>query len=275
MNWLFKEGVLLNLAFAAIAFVLFYLGNLGYDIALRDVQYFNGWILVGCMVIMMGLTIRKRMVILPFGRVRFWLLLHYYLGFATVGVFLVHARFKLPDAPLEWLLWCLFVLVAISGALGGFLSKLIPYRLEAHGERVLFERIPVFRAKLAAEAEALALETVKDGNTASIAALHGDMLGDYFARPSNILAHLQSSNLPLARIEGELDSIQRYLDDDGKQHLAKMRDLVQAKNNLDFHYANGGLLKLWLFVHIPPTYALIVAIVVHVIVGYAFSMGIA
>ena len=54
-----------------------------------------------------------------------------------------------------------------------------------------------------------------------------------------------------------------------------MRELVIAKDNLDFHRANGGLLKLWLFIHIPATYALIVAIVVHILLAYSFSTGIA
>ena len=74
---------------------------------------------------------------------------------------------------------------------------------------------------------------------------------------------------------GALDAIERYLDKDGKQLLEEMRGLVEAKNDLDFHYANGGLLKLWLFFHIPATYALIVAVIVHIVVAYAFSTGIA
>ncbi len=275
MSWLLNRVVLINLGFAVAAFLVFYLGNIGYEVALRDVQYFNGWVLTVCMLVMMVLTLRKRMVILPFGRVRLWLLLHYYLGFLTVGIFLVHSRFRIPDSPLEWLLWILFMTVAVSGLFGGLISKLVPKRLEAQGERILFERIPVFRNRLAEEAEALALESVKGGNTVSIAALYTNLLGEYFARPRNYFAHLRSSNRPLTRIIGEMASIERYLDDEGKKRLAKMRELVETKNNLDFQYANGSLLKLWLFLHIPATYALIIAIVVHIVVGYAFSAGIA
>ncbi len=278
MAWLirkFNKGMLVNLAFAGGAFFLFYMGNLGYEVALRDVQYFNGWILTVCMIVMMALTLRKRMVILPFGKVRLWLLLHYYLGFLTAGIFLVHSRWRFPDSPLEWLLWALFIIVAVSGLFGGLVSKLVPKRLEVHGERILFERIPVFRNQLAEEAEALALESVKGGNTVSIANLYTDMLGEFFARPRNYFAHLRSSNRPLSRIMGEMVSIERYLDDEGRTRLAKMRDLVETKNNLDFQYANGSLLKLWLFLHIPATYALIIAIVAHIVVVYAFSAGIA
>lgn len=266
---------LVNLAWAMLAFLVFLIGHVSYETSLRDVQYFNGWVLVGCMTLLFLLTVRKKLVILPFGRVRFWLLLHYYLGFVTVGVFLTHTRFQMPDSALEWVLWILFVLIAFSGLLGGVLSKIVPSRMEAHGERLLFERIPMFRAQLSAQAEDLVIDSIENGNTYSIANLYTNRLVDYFAGHRNIWAHLRSSKLPLARLLGELDAIERYLDENGKAHLQRLRDLVVAKDNVDFNYANGGLLKLWLFLHIPTTYALIVAILVHVIVAYAFSTGIA
>lgn len=275
LGTLFNRGILVNLGCAALAFAVFFLGNFSYEVSLRDVQYYNGWFMAACMVTLFLLTLRKRLVILPFGRIRMWVLLHYYLGFVTIGVFLVHTRYQLPDSALEWLLWCLFVLTAVSGMFGGLLSKIVPPRLEAHGERILFERIPMFKAQLAGQAEDLVLESIKNGNTLSISNLYTELLADYFAGHRNILAHAQSSNLPLKRLHGELDAIERYLDPAGKAHLQQMRELVVAKDNIDFHYANGGLMKLWLFFHIPTTYALIIAIVVHVMIAYAFSTGIA
>lgn len=269
-----SRGTLFGIALSGLVFIGFLVANTGYGVALRDAKYFNGWVLAGSMAVMLFLISRKRVVILPFGRVRFWLVVHYYIGFLTIGVFLVHSRFQLPDSPLEWLLWSLFILVAVSGIVGTVLSKIIPQRLAAQGERVIFERIPVFRAQMAADAEALALESIEGENRVSIAELYKSVLAAYFARPRNLLAHLRLSNWPLARIESELNSIERYLDDEGKARLAKMRDLVRAKNNLDMQYANGGLLKLWLFLHIPPTFALIVAAVAHIVIAYAFSTGI-
>jgi hypothetical protein len=266
-----KKGMLVNLAFAGGAFVAFYLENLRQDIALRDVQYFNGWILASCLMVLMLLTLRKRMVILPFGRVRLWLLIHNYVGLLTLGIFLVHTKYRVPDSPLQLLLWSLFVLVMVSGLFGGLISKVIPPRFETHGERILFERIPVLRTQLAVEAETLARDSVKDGNTVSIAKLYVDILGNFFAGPRNILAHLRSSKLPRVRILGELASIERYLNETGKLRMAKLRDLVEAKDDLDFHYANGGLLRFWLFLHIPATYALLATVVIHIVLAYAFS----
>lgn len=279
MAWLTRSlsrrGTLPYQICAVLAFGIFYLWNLGYEISLRDVQYFNGWILTAGIAVMMLLTYRKKTVILPFGRVRSWLKLHYYLGFATIGVFVVHTRYQMPDAALEWLLWALFVLVALSGVVGGAMSKVIPPRFEAHGERILFERIAMHRAQLAKRAEEIVVQSIEHDNTSSIFDLYNEVLAEFFAGHRNTLAHLRSSKLPLIRLQGELDAIERYLDDQGKLLLDEMRAVVEAKNNLDFHYANGGALKLWLFFHIPATYALIVAIVVHILVAYAFTSGIA
>jgi hypothetical protein len=278
MAWLIgfvERRVVISIGVTAAAFVVFWVADVGYDVALREVQFFNGWVLTACIGALVLFKIRKRVVILPFGRVRQWLLLHYYVGFLCLGVFLVHTHFRLPDSPLEWILWTLFVLVGVSGLVGGLLSKLVPLRLEAHGERVIFERISVFRVQLAKEAEAIALESIKDADTVSIARFYADTLVHYFARPRYILAHLLASNVPRARLLGEIDSIDRYLDKTGKAQLARLRDLVIAKDNLDFHYVNAGLLKVWLFLHIPATYAMLVVIVIHIVLSYAFSSGVA
>ncbi|WP_269584030.1 hypothetical protein [Roseibium sp. Sym1] len=275
MSWLLNRNILMKLGIAAAVFALFAAANTGYRISLRDGQFFNGWVLVGCIAAMLLLPARKQLNTLPLGRVLHWLQVHFYLGFLTIGIFLFHTHFRMPDAPLEWLLWSLFALVAVSGCCGAFLVRIIPGRLVERGDRVLFERIPILRAGLADEAEALALESLEEGHSVSLANVYSQELARFFARPRHVLAHLRQSNMPISRIMGELESIERYLDDKGRERLARMRQLVRSKNDLDFQYANGGLLKLWLFLHVPPTYALLLAILTHVVVVYAFSSGIA
>jgi len=270
---LFGRSTTINLAVVGVAFALFFLENWRRDIALHDVQFFSGWTLFACITTMLLLSWRKKVVILPFGRVRHWLLVHYYVGFLTIAVFIVHTKYELPGSLLHWMLWSLLVLVSLSGLAGATISKIVPPRLEAQGERILFDRIPLFRAQLAAQAEAVARDSVQDGNTRSIARLYVDTLSDFFAGPRNILSHLAASKVPQARLLSQLSAIERYLDQAGKVRLQTMRDLVEAKSNLDFHYANGGLLRLWLFMHIPATYALVMAIAVHVVLEYAFAAG--
>jgi hypothetical protein len=269
----FSRNTAINLAVVTVAFALFFVETRRRDIALHDKQFFSGWVLFACIAVMMLLSWRKKVVILPFGRVRFWLLVHYYVGFLTIAIFAVHTKYELPGSLLHWLLWSLLVLVSLSGLAGAALSKIVPQRLEAQGERIMFDRIPLFRAQLAEQAEAIARDSVQDGNTRSIARLYVDTLSDFFAGPRNSLSHLVASKVPQARLLSQISAIERYLDEAGKVRLQKIRDLIEAKSNLDFHYTNGGLLRLWLFLHIPATYALLVAITVHVVLEYAFTAG--
>ncbi|QDG78495.1 hypothetical protein [Labrenzia sp. PHM005] len=275
MSIFLNKKMLASLTAAALLSAVIFILNNAYSISLRDVQYFNGWVLLTLIVAMLFLTIRKKLVILPFGRTKHWLQLHYYLGLITLVAFLIHTDLRLPNAPAEWVLWLLFCLVAVSGLFGGLVSKVVPKRLEEHDNQISFENLPSLRAQLAEQAEALAMSSLQGGDSRSLAELYVDRLHHFFAAPRNIWAHLRLSDLPLARILGEVDSIQRYLDDTGQARLDEMKSLVKAKNALDFHYAHGSVLKFWLFVHVPQTYAMIVFILVHVAIAYGFSSGIA
>jgi hypothetical protein len=49
--------------------------------------------------------------------------------------------------------------------------------------------------------------------------------------------------------------------------------LIRRKDDLDFHEARQGLLKLWLFVHIGLTCALVLGATLHGILAHAFDGG--
>lgn len=257
----------------AAILVLYAIGWL-YGTTLRDARFLDGWILCTGMVLLVLFNVRKKLPMLPLGRAATWMQFHLYIGYFVVAAFLLHTGFSLPGAPLEWALWALFVIVALSGVIGAYLTRTTPAKLEQHSERVLFERIPTFRVGLAQEVEALAIDSVDQAGSLTISNLYVNTLHEFFRRPRNLLLHLQSSRRPLARIHGEIDNLKQYLDDAGKKRLTKIKDLVQAKDNLDYHYAHQGLLKAWLFVHVPATYGLIVLMIAHVAIVYAYSSGV-
>ena len=49
--------------------------------------------------------------------------------------------------------------------------------------------------------------------------------------------------------------------------------LVRQKDGLDYHRALQRALKLWLFVHLPFTYALMLFTLFHIVLVFAFSGG--
>jgi len=244
---------------------------MAYDLTLRDASYLTGWLLFGGVVLASTFNMRKKLPFLPLLNASIWLQIHIYIGWLLVVLFFLHTSLEWPLGWFEGVLWFLFVLVSLSGLIGLFLSRSLPVRIQNHGERLIFERIPQFRAELADEVEVLATRSVRETASNTIALYYVNRLQAYFSGPKNLVAHLLESRAALTKHRREIDSLERYLQEDGREILANIKDLIVAKDNLDYQYSLQLVLRLWLFVHIPLTYALLLVALVHIVLTYAFS----
>jgi hypothetical protein len=174
------------------------------------------------------------------------------------------------------------VLVTLSGIFGTYLA----WSLKAKGridEGVSYDRISTLRTELelaflraVAETDptAAAIDLPGLPHDAWITDLYTTHLADFFQGPRNFTAHLIGSQRPLKQLIEEIDSLSRYVDQQGQARLAVIKNLVVEKDRLDFARVSLGLTRGWLFVHVPVTYALIVLTVLHILVVYAFSSGV-
>ena len=165
----------------------------------------------------------------------------------------------------------LFAVVAISGAIGIFISRTLPPRLTRRGEEVIFERIPIFRNQLREAADDLAVYSVEQTESTSIADFYTNELKDWFSGPRDYFEHILELNGRFFELMQKFDSVERYLNDTEKEVLAELRALACKKSDLDYHHALQKTLKAWLFVHIPATYALLLLAGIHVILVHAFT----
>ena len=69
----------------------------------------------------------------------------------------------------------------------------------------------------------------------------------------------------------ELDDINRRLDERELVYSERLRRLVEQKDRLDYAYALQTMLKVWLFVHVPTTYGLILLALLHLLLVYSFG----
>jgi hypothetical protein len=161
----------------------------------------------------------------------------------------------------------------LSGFFGLFISRALPKRLTVRGGEVLFERIPAIRRDLQERAEALALKSISEVKSATIADFYARELKDFFEGRRNFGLHLLEVSSPLNQILNRINDLNRYLNDKERATLQEIAGLVRQKDGLDYHYALQLMLKTWLFVHIPLTYSLLLFTLVHIVVVFAFSGG--
>lgn len=269
MRRIFRHAAMTAAAIAALVWLIW-----AYETALRDPRYLDGWILTtGCLAQVL-FSVRRKLPLAPFGNVATWMQVHLYMGYFLIAAFAVHTRFELPDGVLETALWCLFMVLALSGITGAFLTRTVPAGLVHGTQRIEFEDIPEAQLHLARRVDDLVLGSPGGPASAGLSELYASTLQGFLTGPRNLLAWTGNQARVLGRVYGEIENAERYADEGAKQTLRSIRELVAEKHQLDGQYARQWLLRAWLFVHIPATYGMIIIALAHIAVVYAFATGV-
>jgi hypothetical protein len=235
--------------------------------------YLTGWALFTVILALTFFNARKKLPFLPLFSSESWLQFHIYAGLITSVLFVVHVSYRRPSGWFESVLACLYVLVMLSGFYGLFLSRTIPKRLTTRGGEVLFERIPGIRRLIADRAETLALKSVHDAKSTTIADFYARELKDFFSGTRNVMLHYFEVQSPLQQLLTKIEDLNRYLSAGERATLSEIAELVRQKDSLDYHYSLQLSLKLWLFAHIPLTYGLLLWTLAHIVLVFAYSGG--
>jgi hypothetical protein len=232
--------------------------------------YVSGYILFAAIVFLTAFNLRKKLTFLPsIGSAATWMQLHIYVGLSTFLFFGFHIGWRVPNGYLEGFLAILYLTVALSGVYGLFITRVIPKRLTAIGDEFIFERIPTLRMQLALEARQTAMGAL-DGSEV-IPRFYMNHLLSFFEKPRSLFYKLFPTGRKKRQLVGDLKGLERYLSDDQRPIGQSLVTMVQRKDDLDYHFAMQGRLKLWLFLHIGFTYSLLAISILHGILVHAFA----
>lgn len=241
-----------------------------YDGALRDVRFLDGWILTAGCLIQILFSLRRKFPMLPLGKVSNWMRVHVWTGLFLVAAFAFHTDFAWPGGGLETALWAVFCVLTVSGLFGAWLTYTAPAQLGQAGVDVAFDEMPGEQVALARRAEA-----VFSGSAgAAVAEPYRGELQDFFSGRRDARNLLWPSRSRVRMLGGRLDRLEQTLEGDALAATHSLRQLMLAKDRLDDRYARELRLRLWLFVHIPATYVMLVLAVAHVAVVYAYTAGV-
>ena len=268
-----KRRILRNTVFLLVASAAVIWVHYHFSPRLPKFDLFSGWALLFVILFLAGYNLRKKLPFLPLGSSETWLQLHIYLGYFTFILFLVHVEYRVPTGWFEIAFSIIFGIVMLSGIGGLFLSRQIPRRLTTLGGEVLFERVPAERQMILERAEKIALASTEETQSATLLEFYTKHLRDFFAARPPFWRNAFGNGRGLFRVLEKVEDLKRYTNDRERQILSQLAELLREKRRLDFHYALQGLLKAWLFIHIPFTYSLLLFSLVHLILVFGFSAG--
>ena len=262
-----RLGCLLFAATAGLAWAL----DFSLRVRLRRAELVTGLALFAVILLLTLFNARKKLPFLRLLRASTWMQIHIYVGLLSCILFGLHTGWRIPKGAFELALAVLFYLGSASGLVGLALSRWLPSRLTVQGENVIFERIPALRAAVRREVEEMVVESVAKSQSSTIADFYEARLRRYFSRPRFLLYHLVGYGKPRHELLAEAQALDRYLNADERGILGRIVEKIQAKDDLDLQAARQGLLKGWLFVHIPLTYSMILLAAVHGMLGWKLS----
>ena len=246
------------------------------DTSLLHRGVMTGWTLMACLVMLVTIGVRRRIPILPLGKMSTWTQVHLYTGAFTIGVFLMHTPsiFRgqfIANGYFEGTLSLLFWTVSASGVYGLIASRRLPVRLTNVGEQIRFDQIQWRREQICERAteEIQSLET-----PAAIRVLgefHEKYLSRYFRYPPSLLYVLVPTSVRRRRTLAGLVELTRYLDEEGKNACGNLAALVRHRDDLDYQYALQLRLRLWVVGHATASIALIVMAIIHGILALRFT----
>lgn len=242
------------------------------EIALRDANYFTGWLLLSITILLWLFNVRKAITVLPLLRVSVWTQLHIYLGILSGFIFLLHTEFRWPNGIFEIFLWIIYVGALLSGVIGLGLERILPRHRRINGELIPYDQIDEYRGRLASEVENLCLDSVSGTGSTVLSDFYLDRLKPYFIQPKNMFACLLNVNREFSDLMREIESLERYLDKLGRKILNELKERVLQKNQLDYERSLVLSMRVWLFVHIPLAYGALLFVPIHIATIYAFSM---
>ena len=271
MKWFLKRRLNNFLIFSVLLFITISVILCEADGLHDDSAFLSGWILLAGVIVLTLFNARKKLPFLRLIKVAPWLQFHLYAGVFILIVFFFHIDFTVPQGGLDVLLATLFALATLSGFVGVVLSRWISAQLANAQEEVVFERIPglVLRAKEAVED--LVLQGVEASGSTTLDDFYRQQLSAFFARPNHIVAQVLQRQPSAHELLQTIDYLSYSVSTHEQKMVAEIADWIKIKQRLDWQYARQGILKYWLFVHIPVAYTLLVILVLHVIVVHAFS----
>lgn len=234
--------------------------------SLGKASIITGYALFAVILSLGFLKVRKRLLVLPLGTVREWMLGHIVLGTISVPLYFQHTGNLWPAGRYEQAIAIAFYVVTLSGITGYLLQRLLPRRLADIEGEVIYERIPAQVAALRQEVEDLILKAVRELGSDTLGRYYTESLEWFFWRPRFLVGHVVGSGRSASWIRGRITALRRYLNEGERAYLGQIEELALRKSRLDAHYALQSVLKFWLFLHVPASALLVLLACWHLLV---------
>ncbi len=214
-------------------------------------------------LLLMYLGIRKRSYASKVGTLKGWVSAHVYLGLLTLLIIPLHAGFRF-GLDVHTLAFALLAIVVLSGVFGVILYQTVPLRLTKYETELQADKIDKEISRLFSEMRTL----VKDKSDALVTLYQQEVTATSRTKPKGWAVLFKGKGGdPLARRTAELATWIPKIPVEDQPTFQSLSQLLLRKTQLEIHLLNQmqlrNAMQAWLYLHVPVSIAMLVAVVIH------------
>jgi hypothetical protein len=237
---------------------------------LGNEAFATGYVLVATCMGLVALGVRKRLPLVPLGRVAVWQSAHHYLGTFCLIAYCLHAG-AITTGWFESALAILFWTILLSGFLSWYVNKKSPRMLRTAGYAILRSDIPIVKMRVSEQAYQIALQAAGSKGSMAIADYYRSNLTSYFSKPRSIWYRLLPTGKKKRNLLSGLERLDRYLDETGRELKSQLSTLVLEKDDLDFQSAIQQRVRMCAAFHTWLLGAFVVFSMMHIVLAHRYS----
>lgn len=239
--------------------------------SLAHESFFTGSTLLGAILLLVLLGVRRRLPVLPLGSVSTWTQVHLYTGIFAAGVYVLHVPDLIGGGVFECALAIVFWLVTASGLYGIYASRTLPKRLTAVEGQHRFDRVVWHRDQIAEKGRELLEELHENSAVRVLGSFYTNYLNPFFESKPSLAYLMVPTGIRRRRLLSGLTELDRYLESNGRATAGRFAALVRRRDDLDYQYALQLRLRIWLVIHCLFSVALVAGGLVHAVMVWRFT----
>ncbi|SLN57291.1 hypothetical protein [Oceanibacterium hippocampi] len=226
---------------------------------------------IGALLILwlMWFGMRKRRYYGGANKLQGWLSAHVYLGLALIVVATLHTGFQF-GWNLHTLAYALMILVIVSGVFGIYAYARYPRLMTENRHGKTSEQLLRDIAELDEEARSAALTLGDEINAVVLEAANKTKIGGGLGR----MLSGEDRNCPTARGLVRVEELAASASGKEATQIRRLAGILSRKNELlrqarrDVRFL--ALMQIWLYIHVPISFALLAALIAHVIAVFFY-----
>lgn len=267
----FRKRRILMASLTVIAITAVWTASWMMESRLSNPALLSGSVVLGSVVFLILLGVRRRLPMIPLGSMSTWTQIHLYTGVFAIAAYAIHVPALIVGGYFEVTLAVLFIVVSASGMYGLYASRTLPRVMTAVEGEPRFDQIHWHRQQLSHTAMTLLQSLDDDASVTVLGNYYGQQLARFFGTGPSFSYMMIPTGTQRRRLLAGLKELHRYLEDDGKQVAGQYAALVRKRDDLDFHYAIQFRLRAWLVVHCVFSIVLLIGGSIHGLLAWRFA----